>query len=265
MTRSLVNVDVRNGVDGEQVKLVAVVLVDPATGQPIAGGGAPGHTIDFELLLIQDANAVTGVRREVRVDDVTTVQYETLDGSPWVPVAPVTLVAPSLPVGAANATNQSATNSALGTQVDVPAANDSATGSIIAFLKRLSTVLSLISSKLPASLGAKTAATSLSTTPATDANLARETYTTVTIATVTTDATGTAFVIFGSLICSSLDIINTTGTDIEVRRGASGNTLIIKDGQTRRMRGITNANAIHVRRKDVAVTPVILTAEAYTV
>lgn len=272
MTKSLVNIDVRNGADQEQVKLSAVVLMDPATGLPVVGGGARGKTIDFELLLIQDSTAVIGLRREVRVDDLITVQYETLDGATWVPVPPVTLVSPALPLGAANSTKQDSTitaigtsNAALGAPGDTVAATDTASGSLIAYMKRLASNITSLRGQIPTTLGVKTASASLSTTPASDANIARETYTTVTITAANTDATGTAYVSFSSVACSSIDLINSTGVAIEVRRGGSGNTLILKDGQTRRMRGITNANNIQFRRQDLSTTPVLVAAEAYVV
>lgn len=123
----------------------------------------------------------------------------------------------------------------------------------------------VLPTQLPETLGTKTAVGSLSVTPASDANVARESYSTVTIVALATAGSGTGYVTFGSLACTSLDIINNTGTDIEVRRGGAGSTLIIRDGYSRLMQGISNANAIQLRRKDLSVTPVTVSAEGYAV
>lgn len=87
-------------------------------------------------------------------------------------------------------------------------------------------------------------------------------YTTVTITQASTNADGTTFTPFPSVACEILEVVNDTGTDIEYRRGSTGNTMIITAGQTRKIVGITNANGIQVRRKDVATTPVVVRAEA---
>lgn len=263
--KQLVNIDVRNGFQGqEQVKVVAAVLIDPATGQAVApGGSASGASIDFELLIIVDANQVSGIRREMYKDGVTTVEYEDFMGGAWVPVQPVTLYSPALPANAATLAQQQLQAAALGAPADAVAGSDTATASIIALMKRVATVISSMSAKLPASLGGKTAAQSLSVTPATDANLAKESYT-VTIMAVSTAAVGADFTAFGSQSCSSLDIVNNTGTDIEVRRGTSGATMVVRDGYSRLFQGLTNANGIQVRRFDQAATVVSLSAEAFS-
>lgn len=87
-------------------------------------------------------------------------------------------------------------------------------------------------------------------------------YTTVTITQASTNADGTTFTAFPSVACEILEVVNDTGTDIEYRRGATGNTMIIPTGQTRQIVGLSNANGIQVRRKDVATTPVVVRAEA---
>lgn len=128
------------------------------------------------------------------------------------------------------------------------------------------TSLSSIDGKLPASLGAKTAAASISVAPATDANLARESYSTVTPLSLSTQATGANFSNFGSQACTSLDLINNTGTTLEYRRGAGGTVYIpIPPGTSRLIQGITNANQIYVRRVDQSNTVVTMVAEAFTV
>lgn len=107
MTQSTVNVNVVNGANQEQVKLVAAVLIDPTTGLPTSSGGGSGTSlVDFELLLIQDSAGVQGIRRETYENGTVTVTYEKLDGSAWTPSMPVTLVSPALPPNAATATAQ---------------------------------------------------------------------------------------------------------------------------------------------------------------
>lgn len=98
-----------------------------------------------------------------------------------------------------------------------------------------------------------------------DANVSRETYGAVTILNKQTSSTGTGFVSFDALSCSALDIINNTGTTLEVRRGSSGPTLQILDGASRLMQGITNANQLQLRRKDVSNAQVTVEAEGYAV
>ena len=90
-------------------------------------------------------------------------------------------------------------------------------------------------------------------------------YTTVTITNLTTAANGTSFTPFGSLACEILDVFNDTGTDLEYRRGSAGFTMIIPAGAQRRINGIINANGIQFKRKDNAVTQVIVRAEAYKI
>lgn len=90
-------------------------------------------------------------------------------------------------------------------------------------------------------------------------------YSTVTITNLTTDAVGTNFVAFGSLACEILEVVNDTGTDLEYRRGGAGSTMIITTGQTRQIRGITNANAISFKRKDSSNTQVTVRAEAFKI
>lgn len=90
-------------------------------------------------------------------------------------------------------------------------------------------------------------------------------FTTVTITNLTTAADGTTFTAFASLACEYLDVFNDTGTDLEYRRGTTGLTMIIPVGQQRKIYGLTNANGIQFKRKDSAVTQVIVRAEAYKI
>lgn len=122
-----------------------------------------------------------------------------------------------------------------GAKADAPATNDTGAFSFMALFKRL---LSFV---------------------------ARETYSAVTITSVATNATGANFNAFAALACSSLDIVNTTGTDIEYRRGGAGSTIVVPTGTSRLVQGITNANAISLRRVDQGATVVTVAAEAFAV
>ena len=109
---------------------------------------------------------------------------------------------------------------------------------------------------LPASLGPKAGASSLS--------VVESTPTTVTIVSLQTNATGTTYNAFASQACEQLDIVNTASgaVDLEVRRGGSGNTIIVPGGSSRMFIGITNASDLQVRRRDVSNTQVTFTSEA---
>lgn len=174
---------------------------------------------------------------------------------------------------------------ALGAKADAPATTDAGAASLIALTKRLL-------GKIPG-FGAAAAAASLPVTLASnDAQMgnavtgaampagglglqgwlsaifgtqAREIYSTVTILGLATNATGATFNTFAATACSSLDIVNTTGTDIEYRRGGAGSTVVIPTGTSRLVQGITNASQVGLRRVDQSATIVTVAAEAFAV
>lgn len=78
-----------------------------------------------------------------------------------------------------------------------------------------------------------------------------------------TSTTGTSYVAFASQACTSLDIVNNSGTTIEYRRGAAGTAMQIPSGAARMIIGITNANQIDIRRTDTSNTQVAIQAEAF--
>lgn len=88
--------------------------------------------------------------------------------------------------------------------------------------------------------------------------------TTVTIVSLQTNATGATFTAFASQACEQLDIVNTAvaAVDLEVRRGGSGNTIIVPAGSSRMFVGLSNASGLQVRRLDQSNTQVTFTAEA---
>lgn len=137
-----------------------------------------------------------------------------------------------------------------------------ATPATEATLNAINTALATMSGKLPATLGAKTAGASLSVVPATDANVSREVYSAVTIVTATA---GAAAATFASQACSSLDLVNTSTVDIEYQRGGTGTFMPVLAGTSRLIQGITNANQIGVRRRDLNATTVAVFAEAFAV
>jgi hypothetical protein len=118
------------------------------------------------------------------------------------------------------------------------------------------TTLAAASAKLPASLGPKAGGASLSVVEATP--------TTVTIVGLQTNATGTTFNAFGSQACQMLDIVNTApaAVDLEVRRGGSGNTIVVPAGSSRMFVGLANASDLQVRRLDQSNSQVVFTGEA---
>ena len=78
---------------------------------------------------------------------------------------------------------------------------------------------------------------------------------------------GTTFVPFASSICDSLDIVNTrTGcVAMEIRRGGSGETIMVPAYSSRLFVKLSNANELQVRREDQISTTVHLTAEAFKI
>lgn len=85
----------------------------------------------------------------------------------------------------------------------------------------------------------------------------------VTAVSLTTSATGANFVTFASTACKGLDVVNTTGTDLEYQRNGTGSSYIrIAAGATRYIIGITDASQIGIRRFDQSNTQVTLSAEA---
>ena len=86
----------------------------------------------------------------------------------------------------------------------------------------------------------------------------------VTIVALTTSATGATFVAFGSQACEQLDLVNTApaAVDLEIRRGGSGNTIIVPAGSSRMFVGLSNASDLQVRRFDQSNTQITFTGEA---
>lgn len=82
------------------------------------------------------------------------------------------------------------------------------------------------------------------------------------IVTMQSQATGANWTAFAARPCEALDIVNNTGTALEYRRGGAGASIVIPDGSSRLVVGITDANQISMRRVDQSNTQVTITAEA---
>lgn len=153
----------------------------------------------------------------------------------------------------------------IGTKVTaIPALATGGTG-LIGWLSALWQAQVNTGNQLPATIGTKTAALSLSVTPASDANLARETYASVVPLVTPTLAAGATFATFAGQACSQLDLIAPPTVDIEYRRGASTVYIPVMAGTSRLIQGLANANQISVRRLDQGAVPVNTFGEAYTV
>jgi hypothetical protein len=84
------------------------------------------------------------------------------------------------------------------------------------------------------------------------------------IMTLTTSSAGTSYTSFSSQTCDALDLTNSSSVAIEYRRGGTGNAMQVLSGASRLIVGISNANAIDVRRVDTSTTQITIQAEALT-
>lgn len=82
------------------------------------------------------------------------------------------------------------------------------------------------------------------------------------ILTATTQASGTGWTTFDSTKCDTLEILNNSGTVLEYRRNASGNSMKIPDAWVSIIDNISNADQISIRRSDLSTTQVSVSAEA---
>jgi hypothetical protein len=82
---------------------------------------------------------------------------------------------------------------------------------------------------------------------------------------VQTAATGTNWAAFPSYRCSTLSVLNNSGTSINLRRKGEADAsrvLLLKDGQAWMARSLTNSDQLEIRRADTANTQVTLHGEA---
>lgn len=189
----------------------------------------------------------------VPVSGTITVSNTLTDTELRASAVPVSAASLPLPTGAAS---EATLDARTGSLTETAPATDTASAGINGRLQRIAQRITSLIALLPASLGPKAGASSLSVVEATP--------TTVTIVSLQTNATGTTYNAFASQACEQLDIVNTapSAVDLEVRRGGSGNTIIVPAGSSRMFVGITNASDLQVRRLDQNNTQVTITAEA---
>ena len=75
---------------------------------------------------------------------------------------------------------------------------------------------------------------------------------------VQTNATGSSYTALSSAACDRITILNQSGADIEVRRGATGVAIPVFDGSGMPFAGLSNASALDVRRIDQSNTQVTI-------
>lgn len=167
---------------------------------------------------------------------------------------PVSAASLPLPSGAAT---EATLDARTGSLTETAPASDTASSGINGRLQRIAQRLTSLIALLPASLGTKAGSASLSVV---------EAQPTAAIVSLQTNATGSTYNAFSSQPCDELDIVNTDvdAVDLEVRRGSSGNTIVVPAGSSRMFIGLTNASGLEVRRLDQSNTQITFTAEAIT-
>lgn len=145
---------------------------------------------------------------------------------------------------------------AIGGLTETAPTTDTASSGLNGRLQRIAQRITGLIALLPASLGPKAGAASLS--------VVESTPTTVTVVSLQTNATGATFNAFGTQACEQLDLVNTApaAVDLEVRRGGSGYTIIVPAGSSRMFVGLANASDLQVRRLDQSNTQITFTGEA---
>lgn len=238
----------------------------PATGQ-----AAMADSLPVALASDQTLPLPTGAATETTLADVKTA-VETLAADPPTETTLATLATEAtlaaqsakLPAalgstadsGSLSVAQSTEGKAAIGSLTETAPASDTASSGLNGRLQRIAQRITSLIAQLPASLGPKAGASSLSVVEATP--------TTVTIVSLTTDATGTTYTAFGSQACEQLDIVNTAvaAVDLEVRRGGSGYTIVVPAGSSRMFVGLANASDLQVRRLDQSNAQVTFTGEA---
>jgi hypothetical protein len=213
-----------------------------ALGSPFQAGGSIGNTAfgatQSGTWTVQPGN--TANTTAWKVDNSAVTQ-------------PVSAASLPLPSGAATEATLAAN---IGSLTETAPVTDTASSGLNGRLQRIAQRITSLIALLPASLGPKAGASSLSVVEATP--------TTVTIVSNQTSATGATWVALGSQACEQLDIVNTapTAVDLEVRRGSGGNTIVVPAGGSRMFIGLANASDLQVRRFDQSSAQVTFTGEA---
>lgn len=131
------------------------------------GSGASGGP-SIANLLVQDSTNAQGIRREVDTGGTITVVYENFDTSAWTPVPPIVAVSIPPNTGVATAALQTSQSVLLGPVTETAPTTDTASSGLNGRLQRLAQRLTSLIAQLPASLGIKTSALSMSVAPASD-------------------------------------------------------------------------------------------------
>lgn len=113
------------------------------------------------------------------------------------------------------------------------------------------TSLSSLDTKLPGK-GTTTAANALPVTPASDANVARESYGSAPIWNPVTPVTAGTYVSLPAQLCNNVMLVNPSTVDLEFQIGGTGGRMALLAGMGYMVPGVTNANQIGVRRRDAA-------------
>lgn len=149
-----------------------------------------------------------------------------------------------------------------GTPADAAAGSDTASATLMSFIKRGLQRWTTLLGLLPGSIGTKASAASFPVVLASDQaavatvpQLASGGH-----VSVQTAVSGTGYTAFGAQACKQLTILNGTGVDIGVTVGGAGVEVPVLAGTYYTFFGITNANQLSVRRVDTSTTQVTVPA-----
>jgi hypothetical protein len=238
-----------------------------ATGQ-----AAMADSLPVAIASDQSLPLPTGAATEATLDDVKTAVEALAAGDPPTQTTLATLATEAtlaaqsakLPAALGSAADSGSLSvaqstegkAAIGALTETAPASDTASSGLNGRLQRIAQRITSLIALLPATLGPKAGASSLSVVEATP--------TTVTIVSLQTNATGATYTAFASQACEQLDIVNTQSgaVDLEVRRGGSGYTIIVPGGSSRMFIGLANASDLQVRRADQSNTQITFTGEA---
>jgi hypothetical protein len=216
------------------------IAVDPATYAPNWPEGQRNIPFVFNkdtgALVVEGGAGGGGGGGSITFSNPQSVRFS--NGSAWIDTLPITVATLPLPTGAATAANQ------------ISGGPQTGSGVVTATTQRV-----VLASDGPGVATLTTIAAN---------SLKLPTTTTETHVSVTTAATGTNYTAFASQACLLLDIVNTSGTDIEVTRGGTGVAIRVPNNSARMFGAITNASQLSVRRADTSNTQVAVTAVAIT-
>lgn len=256
MMANSVNVKVLNDFDRELVKVVAAVLIDPATGAPYkvtgGGGGGGGDTdltpvTDLIGTLVASPDAYTQLGRLKTLADLLVAQTNNMASQHTDNQADLDAL---ITLFGTNNTLLTTLDSDLVSRVGEVTASPAA-NTILARLLNIVTSTNTVNTTLSTLLAAIRDSVKVPQ------------FSAVSVLNITTPLSAGTYNVFGTSACTALDIVNDTGVDIEYRRNAAGLAFPVLAGTSRLVTGITNANQIGVRRVDQVLTAVTVKAEAF--